>query len=65
MAAVDFARELDEIRAFLAEGGFRLAIIGGVAVAAYGHPRMTLDVPRTKGGGGWTSSARWPRGEVA
>jgi hypothetical protein len=41
---VDFARELDEIRAFLAESGFRLAIIGGVAVAAYGHPRMTLDL---------------------
>jgi hypothetical protein len=41
---VDFARELDEVRAFLAEGGFRLAVIGGVALAAYGHPRMTLDL---------------------
>jgi hypothetical protein len=27
---------------FLASHGFRSAVIGGVALAAYGHPRMTL-----------------------
>jgi hypothetical protein len=41
---VDFARELDSVRAFLAGGGFRFAVIGGVALTAYGHPRMTLDL---------------------
>ena len=41
---VDFARELDEVRAFLVDRGFRFAVIGGVALAAYGHPRLTLDL---------------------
>ena len=41
---MDFARELDAVRTFLAQGGFRGAVIGGVALAAYGHPRMTLDL---------------------
>jgi len=41
---VDFAGELDTVREFLAERGFRLAVIGGVALAAYGHPRLTLDL---------------------
>ncbi len=42
--AVDFAGELDAVRAFLTQEGYRLAVIGGVALAAYGHPRMTLDL---------------------
>lgn len=42
--AVDFAREWDVVGGFLAEGRFRVAVIGGVALAAYGHPRMTLDL---------------------
>ncbi|HEY1305793.1 MAG TPA: hypothetical protein VGF24_19700 [Vicinamibacterales bacterium] len=42
--AVDFARELDVVEGFLAEGGLRVAVIGGVALAAYGHLRMTLDL---------------------
>jgi hypothetical protein len=42
--AVDFARELDVLERFLAMGRFRLAVIGGVALTAYGHPRMTLDL---------------------
>jgi len=29
--AVDFARELDVVEAFLARGRFRIAVIGGVA----------------------------------
>jgi hypothetical protein len=41
---LDFAGELDEVGAFLARGGFRMAVIGGVALAAYGHPRLTLDL---------------------
>jgi hypothetical protein len=41
---VDFATELDEVRTFVADRGFRLAVIGGVALAAYGHPRLTLDL---------------------
>jgi Nucleotidyl transferase AbiEii toxin, Type IV TA system len=42
--AVDFARELGVVEAFLHQAGFRLAVIGGVALTAYGHPRMTLDL---------------------
>jgi hypothetical protein len=41
---VDFARELDVIARFLQGRGVRFAVIGGVALAAYGHPRMTLDL---------------------
>jgi hypothetical protein len=41
---VDFARELDVVQGFLAESGFRVAVIGGVALTAYGHPRLTLDL---------------------
>ena len=41
---MDFARELNAVRSFLAEHGYRFAVIGGVALAAYGHPRLTLDL---------------------
>jgi hypothetical protein len=41
---VDFVRELDVLEALLATGRFRVAVIGGVALTAYGHPRMTLDL---------------------
>jgi len=41
---VDFARELDVVEGFLATGRFRVAVIGGVALTAYGHLRMTLDL---------------------
>jgi hypothetical protein len=41
---VDFARELSDVRAFLDGKGFRSAVIGGIALAAYGHPRLTLDL---------------------
>ena len=41
---VDFAAELHAVHAFLDARGFRSAVIGGVALAAYGHPRMTLDL---------------------
>jgi hypothetical protein len=41
---VDFAAEIEAIESFLAERGTPFAVIGGVALAAYGHPRMTLDL---------------------
>lgn len=41
---MDFARELDAVEGFLAKERFRVAVIGGVALSAYGHPRMTLDL---------------------
>lgn len=41
---LDFASELNIVRDFLAGGRFRVAVIGGVALGAYGNPRMTLDL---------------------
>jgi hypothetical protein len=41
---VDFAGEFETVRSFLADRGYRVAVIGGVALAAYGYPRMTLDL---------------------
>ena len=41
---VDFVAELRAVHEFLDSHGFRSAVIGGVALAAYGHPRMTLDL---------------------
>src|SRR3990170_674743 len=41
---VNFAGELDVVQTFLTERGFPMAVIGGVALAAYGHPRLTLDL---------------------
>lgn len=41
---VDFGREIDEVGAFLSAAGHAWAVVGGVALAAYGHPRLTLDL---------------------
>jgi hypothetical protein len=41
---VDFAREVNAVQAFLVQREFRMAVIGGVALGAYGNPRMTLDL---------------------
>jgi hypothetical protein len=41
---VDFARELDVVEGFIAKQRYRSAVIGGVALTAYGHPRLTLDL---------------------
>ena len=41
---MDFARELEIVEGFLADRQFRVAVIGGVALTAYGHPRLTLDL---------------------
>jgi hypothetical protein len=41
---VDFGREIDEVGSFLGELGYPHAVVGGVALAGYGHPRLTLDL---------------------
>ncbi len=41
---MDFATVLGVVSGFLEEKGFRYAVIGGVALAAYGLPRTTLDL---------------------
>jgi hypothetical protein len=41
---VDFARELEAVQAFLAQERCRVGVIGGVALTAYGNPRLTLDL---------------------
>jgi len=41
---VDFAGEIDAVASFLATEGVPVAVVGGVALAAYGHARMTLDL---------------------
>lgn len=41
---VNFAGVLDRVDAVLTAGGWRSAVVGGVALAACGHPRMTLDL---------------------
>jgi hypothetical protein len=41
---VDFGRVLETVAGFLDENGFRYAVVGGIALAAYGLPRLTLDL---------------------
>jgi hypothetical protein len=41
---VDFGAVLRRVSAFLNDRGFRFALIGGVALAAYGLARTTLDL---------------------
>lgn len=41
---MDFAAVLKELRSFLDERGCRHALVGGLAMAAYGLPRTTLDL---------------------
>lgn len=41
---MDFATVLGVVSGFLEEKGFRYAVIGGVALIAYGLPRTTLDL---------------------
>jgi hypothetical protein len=41
---MDFVRVLNRIDAVLTTRGSRYALAGGVALAAYGHPRLTLDL---------------------
>lgn len=41
---MDFGRVLETVAGFLAEKDFRYAVVGGIALAAYGLPRLTLDL---------------------
>ena len=41
---MDFGNVLGVVSGFLEEKGFRYAVIGGVALAAYGLPRTTVDL---------------------
>ena len=41
---MDFGKVLDEVAGFLEANGFPYAVIGAVALAAYGLPRTTLDL---------------------
>jgi Nucleotidyl transferase AbiEii toxin, Type IV TA system len=41
---VDFAGEWKAVEECLVGAGFRAAVIGGVALTAYGNPRLTLDL---------------------
>jgi hypothetical protein len=41
---MDFGIVLETVSGFLEEKGFRYAVVGGVALAAYGLPRTTLDL---------------------
>jgi hypothetical protein len=43
-AGVDFAAALDKIDAFMAGRSIRYGVAGGVALSAYGLPRLTLDL---------------------
>jgi hypothetical protein len=43
-SAIDFEGELSAISGFLEERGYRHALIGALALAAYGLPRTTLDL---------------------
>lgn len=41
---MDFVGVLDRVDAFLTSKGWRFALVGGVALAVYGNPRLTLDL---------------------
>ena len=41
---MDFARTFRDIETELASRNIPLAVVGGIALAAYGHPRSTLDL---------------------
>ncbi len=41
---MDFERAYEDVAGFLTTAGFHCAVVGGVALAAYGCVRMTLDL---------------------
>lgn len=41
---MNFAASLDRVERILAAGSWRSAVAGGIALAAYGSPRVTLDL---------------------
>lgn len=41
---MNFAATFADVQAALGRTGIRVAVVGGVALASYGHPRTTLDL---------------------
>lgn len=41
---MNFAAALDRVEGVLSAGGWRSAVAGGIALAGYGNPRVTLDL---------------------
>ena len=41
---MNFGETLDRVGTVLAAGSWQWAVAGGVALSAYGNPRMTLDL---------------------
>jgi hypothetical protein len=56
---VDFAAVLASLRAFLEERAWRNALVGGLAMAAYGLPRTTLDLDLVVDGAGQADLVRY------
>lgn len=42
--ALDLIEELERIVVAFEDGGIQYALCGGLALAAHGHPRMTMDI---------------------
>lgn len=50
---------LDRVEAFLTERHWRFAVAGGVALAVYGNPRLTLDLDIVTEGGAQEALVAW------
>lgn len=56
---MDFAGVLDRVEAFLTERRWRFALAGGVALAVYGNPRLTLDLDIVTEAGAQEALVAW------
>jgi len=56
---MDFAGVLDRVETFLAERHWRYALVGGVALAVYGNPRLTLDLDIVTEGAAQDTLVAW------
>lgn len=56
---MEFGAVLGELAAALSAGGHRYAVIGGVALAALGLPRTTLDLDLVVDAGAQDDAVRW------
>jgi hypothetical protein len=41
---MDFVTTLETLASFMEKQDYRYALVGGLALAAYGYPRATLDL---------------------
>jgi len=60
---MDFVGVLDRVDAFLTSKGWRFALVGGVALAAYGNPRLTLDLDIATAGEAQEPLVEWMEAE--